>query len=108
RLNQRAGILEVLRSDGLRGPQRQRGNSTCRIVARVLRESGRPHHKKMRNVPMLQVAVENAVPRVRTHDRTAGVVRRLVWRDVVMSLTGIAPDLPRLHGPGDLLCLAGQ
>src|SRR4051794_35509809 len=75
RLNQRAGILEVLRSDGLRGPERQRGNGACRIVAWVLRESGRPHHKKVRNVPMLQVAVENAVPWVRTHDSAASVVR---------------------------------
>src|SRR5581483_4562343 len=67
-LHQRAGIFQVLGLDRIGCPVRERADSTGRVVAGILRESGRAHYEQIVQIPALQIAVDGARPRIAAHD----------------------------------------
>src|SRR5438270_4676981 len=76
-LDQWPRILEILVLDRLGRPERERSNGAGRVVAGVLRKRRGAHDEEIGHVPMLAVAIGDAVLRRSAHDCAAGLVRRL-------------------------------
>src|SRR3954454_22611381 len=63
----------------------------------------------MTNIPSLAIPVDRTGLRIRPHHGAAGIVRRLVWHDVVVATLHVDVALDcRLHGGGDPIERAGE
>src|SRR5438270_14089328 len=83
-LDQWPRILEILVLDRLGRRERERSNGAGRVVAGVLRKRRGAHDEEIGHVPMLEVAIDEAVLRRSADDCAAGLVGWLVgdcaWR----------------------------
>src|SRR5690606_11597952 len=102
-LDQRAGALQVLLADRLRGPIGPRAPQAGGVVAAVLREGAGAHDGPAGGVPALQVRVHHAFARARAQGGAARVVGALVDAGVVVrALLAQAHEiLFRVHRLGD-------
>src|ERR1700677_5136058 len=108
RMDERSGVLEVLRTDGGGRPGGKGAHRAGRVVAGVLRKRGGAHHEQIGHVPALQIAVERAVARGVAHDGAAVEMRGLIGRDVVRRLARTLDDLLRAHCFEDVRKLVGE
>src|SRR5659263_225784 len=84
RLHQRPGRFQIGRANGLGGPVCQRARQTHRVVTDILWKDARTHDEHIVCIPGLQKAINHAAPGILTHDRSADIVRGLVYPRVVM------------------------
>src|SRR5665213_344811 len=61
-MDERARVLEVMRSDRRCRPVRQSRRGAGRVVTRILRKGAGTHDEQIRHVPALQIAIDGAGP----------------------------------------------
>src|SRR5690242_8245471 len=100
-MDQRSGLLQVLAADRLGRPVCQRGNRARGVISGILREGSCSLHKKIWDVPALQVSVERARCRIAPHYGAATEMGCLIFGYVIRTLAGLLYHLLRAHARED-------
>ena len=100
-LDQRSRVFEILVADRVRGPIGEGADGAGRVVAGIVRERRRAEHEYVRDIPALQILVERAVGRVRSHDGATGVVRALIGYNAPRATLTGRVHVIGFHGSAD-------
>jgi len=94
-------VLQITIEDSVRGAIGKRQDGWRRSRRRILWDRRRAQNKKIRNLPVLQVRIEDRAVRRSPHDRAALHMRRLVEGGIVFFQSRKWRNLFRAHGSGN-------
>src|SRR5882672_7720062 len=100
--DQRAWVANVVLLDRIGRPTGQHADRLGGAVRGVLRERAAAHHEQIRNVPRLQVFVDDAGRRIAAHHGATDVVRALVARETEMNALVRAAKARTVERPANL------
>ena len=83
-LHQWPGRFQIGRANGPSGPVCQGARQTQRVITDILRKDARTHDEHIVDVPCLQKSIDDTTLGIISHDRSADIVRGLVYSSIVM------------------------
>src|ERR1700756_5488545 len=96
-MDERARVLEILRSDCRGGPKGECAYRIGRIVTGILRKCACTEHEQVGHIPTLQISVHRAVAGIVAHDGAAVEMRGLIHSNIVRPFAGLLDKLPGAH-----------
>src|SRR5208282_6827047 len=107
-LHQRSRSSQVARLQCVRSPVDQRAQSDGWVVAGILGIVAGSHHKHIRDIPALAVAIHHARRRVGSYYRASGVMSTLIRRCRERTRSWSIDHNLGPHAPGDFTGLVGD